>query len=134
MKVLKTPKNVVDAARAGRVGGPGGERERGALRVLFLSKCEEIASLLDAGYAQRAAFEAVFPDAAISYSQFTRYVRRYIGGKDERFERMCRFDPSVVTPPVPQPINHEESHDDARKSPEGRKETGWLHRVRSIFG
>lgn len=73
-----TPARTIKRAGSSGPGRPLAERGRGALRVPFLARREEIASMLDAGHSQRATFEKVFPEGGISYSMFSRYVRRYI--------------------------------------------------------
>lgn len=50
----------------------------GAGRVAFLARRELIQQALDAGWSIRAAFQRYAADAGMSYSQFTRYVNRYL--------------------------------------------------------
>lgn len=55
------------------------KQHRGAARVAFLARQEEIRRLFDAGHTLAAIYDA-HSDVlnVMSYSQFTRYVARYV--------------------------------------------------------
>lgn len=97
MTQAKTPKGEKKGVGSGRSGRASAQLKRGALRVLFLAHREEIASMLEAGHMQRNIHEEVFPKGPISYSQFTRYVRRFIK-KEESHERPQK--PETIKPPT----------------------------------
>lgn len=55
------------------------EREwRGAGRVAFLANQDKIAADLKSGYTVRKVYDQIENRLCISYSQFTRYVNKYI--------------------------------------------------------
>lgn len=53
-------------------------RRRGQGRVAFLAKADKFRELLEAGHAQRAIYDEHETELGISYSQFNRYVARYL--------------------------------------------------------
>jgi len=61
---------------------PSKKPRRGAGRVAFLARLEQFRELLAAGNEQRTIYDDFGGEAAlgISYSQFNRYVVRYITG------------------------------------------------------
>lgn len=54
------------------------ERPRGAGRVAFLARVEDFRKLVNAGHPVVAIYQEHGKDLGISYSQFSRYVARYI--------------------------------------------------------
>ncbi|MFQ1064287.1 TraK family protein [Bordetella trematum] len=64
-----------------------GKQHRGAARVAFLARLGAIRSLFDAGHTLTAIYDA-HRDAlgVMSYSQFTRYVARYVRGQPKRLK------------------------------------------------
>ena len=81
------------------------KRRRGAGRVAFLARCEQFRKLIAAGYEQRSIYEDFGGDTelGISYSQFNRYVVRYITGtKDDGHQRKnLRQNATPSTLPFP---------------------------------
>ncbi|EEJ6365847.1 TraK family protein [Escherichia coli] len=51
---------------------------RGAGRVAFLARLDDIRKLLDAGHPLRAIYKDFADHLGIGYPQFTRYVGKYI--------------------------------------------------------
>ncbi len=61
------------------------KQHRGAARVAFLARQEEIRRLFDAGHTLAAIYDAHSDVLGVmSYSQFTRYVARYVRGRENR--------------------------------------------------
>lgn len=54
------------------------KRERGAGRVSFLAQRDEFAKLIEAGHPLRSIYTDHQDGLGIGYTQFTRYVTRYI--------------------------------------------------------
>lgn len=54
---------------------------KGAGRVAFLARLDSFASLMNAGHPQRSIYDDHAASLGISYSQFNRYVGKYILGK-----------------------------------------------------
>lgn len=69
------------------IGAEMGKQHRGAARVAFLARLGAIRSLFDAGHTLTAIYDA-HRDAlgVMSYSQFTRYVARYVRGQPKRLK------------------------------------------------
>ncbi|HEO70998.1 MAG TPA: hypothetical protein ENN80_07015 [Candidatus Hydrogenedentes bacterium] len=59
---------------------------KGAGRVAFLARADLFRSLLNAGHPQRSIYDDHAADLGISYSQFNRYVRKYLLGKADDHE------------------------------------------------
>lgn len=59
------------------------KRVRGAGRVGFLARRDEFAKLIEAGHPLRSIYNDHQDALDISYSQFTRYVTRYIRTVDD---------------------------------------------------
>jgi hypothetical protein len=57
------------------------KNSRGAGRVAFLARIEEFRKMIDAGYTLLAIYEKYEKPLKIGYSQFARYVTRYIRSK-----------------------------------------------------
>ena len=57
------------------------KNSRGAGRVAFLARIEDIRKMIDAGYTLLVIYEKYEKHLKISYSQFARYVTRYIRSK-----------------------------------------------------
>jgi hypothetical protein len=51
---------------------------RGAGRVAFLARVPDIKKMIDEGYTVKTIYQEYETQLNISYSQFTRYVARYI--------------------------------------------------------
>ena len=62
------------------------KNSRGAGRVAFLARIEDIRKMVDAGYSLLVIYEKYEKHLKISYSQFARYVTRYIRSKP-RYEK-----------------------------------------------
>lgn len=64
------------------------KRRRGDGRVAFLAYADDFRELLNAGHPQRAIFDDYMQRLGISYSQFNRYVGRYllVGNDDGKQE------------------------------------------------
>lgn len=54
-------------------------KRKGAGRVAFLARKDEFKRLLDAGHPQRSIYDDHAAELGISYSQFNRYVGKYLG-------------------------------------------------------
>jgi hypothetical protein len=57
------------------------KNSRGAGRVAFLARIEDIRKMIDAGYTLLVIYEKYEKSLKIGYSQFARYVTRYIRSK-----------------------------------------------------
>lgn len=82
---------------------PSKKPRRGAGRVAFLARLEQFRELLAAGNEQRTIYDDFGGEAelGISYSQFNRYVVRYItGAKDDGHQRKGT---GQIAPPSPSP-------------------------------
>lgn len=63
---------------------PGGKRLKGAGRVSFLARIEQVRSEVNEGWPLVAIFDRHKADLGVlSYSQFTRYVKRYVTGSED---------------------------------------------------
>lgn len=83
---------------------PSKKPRRGAGRVAFLARLEQFRELLAAGNEQRTIYDNFGGEAelGISYSQFNRYVIRYItGAKDDGHQRKGG---GQSTPPSPSTV------------------------------
>lgn len=56
---------------------------RGEGRVKFLAHAEKIKELINSGHAQQFVYDQHADALGISYSQFNRYVSKYVLGKTE---------------------------------------------------
>jgi hypothetical protein len=74
---------------------------RGAGRVAFLARIDDFRKLLVAGHPLRAIYDDFAEQLGISYSQFTKYVGRYI--RNEKNDRHQRKDSGQITLPSPPP-------------------------------
>lgn len=54
---------------------------KGDGKILFLARLDTFKELLDAGHQQRKVFEEYESELGMSYSQFNRYVNKYIKGE-----------------------------------------------------
>ncbi|AGF73943.1 conjugal transfer protein TraK [Bartonella australis AUST/NH1] len=83
---------------------PNTKSRRGEGRVTFLFHIEEFRELLTAGHGQIVIYENFGGRAKLgmSYSQFSRYINRYIKGKkEERRQRSSRkFASSTLSDPL----------------------------------
>ncbi|HCZ8855114.1 TPA: hypothetical protein O4F33_005190 [Pseudomonas aeruginosa] len=82
---------------------PSKKPRRGAGRVAFLARLEQFRELLAAGNEQRTIYDDFGGEAelGISYSQFNRYVVRYItGAKNDGHQRKGT---GQIAPPSPSP-------------------------------
>lgn len=61
---------------------PGKRRLKGEGRVGFLARVEEIRTLIDQGYPLLSIYERHKDGLTITYSQFTRYVAKFITRKE----------------------------------------------------
>lgn len=80
---------------------PSKKPRQGAGRVAFLARLEQFQELLAAGNEQRTIYDDFGGEAelGISYSQFNRYVVRYItGAKDDGHQRKGT---GQIAPPSP---------------------------------
>lgn len=69
---------------------PSSKPRRGAGRVAFLARLDQFKTLIEAGNEQRTVYDDCGgeDELGISYSQFNRYVVRYItGAKDDGHQR-----------------------------------------------
>lgn len=65
---------------------PTGKARKGAGRVAFLAHADEFRALLTAGHPQRAIYDDHAAGLGISYSQFNRYVGKYLLEKADNHE------------------------------------------------
>lgn len=70
------------------------QHRKGAGRVAFLARADLFRSLLDAGHPQRAIYDDHAADLGISYSQFNRYVGKYLLGKAPDYEHQKDTTPA----------------------------------------
>lgn len=92
---------------------------RGAGRVAFLARRDDIQKLLDAGHTLRAIYKMHGAGLNISYSQFARYVSRYIRPP----ANVARPVPTSVSAPPPPDIPPPEKEPEA-PSPSPAKPKG----------
>ncbi|HBQ6954518.1 TPA: hypothetical protein L8O79_001763 [Klebsiella pneumoniae] len=111
---------------------PSKKPRRGAGRVAFLARLEQFRELLAAGNEQRTIYDDFGGEAelGISYSQFNRYVVRYItGAKDDGHQRKGT---GQIAPPSPSPAPTGATGGQARGSSTpaekpGQKRPGFQH-------
>ena len=84
---------------------PNKKPRRGAGRVAFLAHLEQFRRLIEAGNEQRTIYDEFGGETqlGISYSQFNRYVVRYItGAKDDGHQKEGTRPPATPRPsPAP---------------------------------
>jgi len=68
------------------------QHRKGDGRVAFLARADLFRTLVDAGHPQRSIYDDHAADLGISYSQFNRYVGKYLLGKATDHEH--QKDPS----------------------------------------
>ncbi len=115
---------------------PSKKPRRGAGRVAFLARLEQFRELLAAGNEQRTIYDDFGGEAelGISYSQFNRYVVRYItGAKDDGHQRKGT---GQIAPPSPSPAPTGAAGGQARGSStptekHGQKRPGFQHNPNS---
>lgn len=115
---------------------PSKKPRRGAGRVAFLARLEQFRELLAAGNEQRTIYDDFGGEAelGISYSQFNRYVVRYItGAKDDGHQRKGT---GQIAPPSPSPAPTGAAGGQARGSSTsaekpGQKRPGFQHNPNS---
>ncbi len=115
---------------------PSKKPRRGAGRVAFLARLEQFRELLAAGNEQRTIYDDFGGEAelGISYSQFNRYVVRYItGAKDDGHQRKGI---GQNAPPSPSPAPTGAAGGQARGSSTpaekpGQKRPGFQHNPNS---
>lgn len=115
---------------------PSKKPRRGAGRVAFLARLEQFRELLAAGNEQRTIYDDFGGEAelGISYSQFNRYVVRYItGAKDNEHQRKGIRQ---IAPPIPSPAPTGAAGGQARGSSTpaekpGQKRPGFQHNPNS---
>lgn len=115
---------------------PSKKPRRGAGRVAFLARLEQFRELLAAGNEQRTIYDDFGGEAelGISYSQFNRYVVRYItGAKDDGHQRKGI---GQIAPPSPSPAPTGAAGGQPRGSSTpaekpGRKRPGFQHNPNS---
>lgn len=73
----------------------------GAGRVAFLARAQTIQQMVEAGYPVIAIYKQHEGELGISYSQFARYVARYIGSPWRYEQTGISNRPTVDTPPAP---------------------------------
>lgn len=78
---------------------------KGAGRVAFLAHADLFRSLLTAGHSQRAIYDDHAANLGMSYSQFNRYVGKYLLKKAEDYEHQKKSStaPASSTKPAAQP-------------------------------
>ncbi len=69
---------------------------KGAGRVAFLARADLFRSLVEAGHPQRSIYDDHAADLGISYSQFNRYVGKYLLGKAPDHEHQKGDSPSAA--------------------------------------
>lgn len=61
---------------------------RGAGRIAFLARVDDMKELMKAGYPMLAIYEGYQSELKISYSQFARYVSRYIKRQEKEESKL----------------------------------------------
>lgn len=74
---------------------------KGAGRVAFLARADLFLALLNAGHPQRTIYDDHAANLGISYSQFNRYVGKYLLKKAEDHEHQKRSTLAPTTPAKP---------------------------------
>lgn len=69
----------------------------GAGRVAFLAHLETIRKEVEAGWTMQAVYDTHGPKLGITYSQFTRYVARFVKGKPPRRQEPEQEPSSALT-------------------------------------
>lgn len=78
------------------------DRSKTVGRVAFLANRDAIRDLLEKGHRNKEVFAELEDQLTISYSQFNRYVLRYItGAKDDRHQRKGPEEMIPQTPSKP---------------------------------
>jgi len=78
---------------------------KGAGRVAFLARADLFRSLVEAGHPQRSIYDDHAADLGISYSQFNRYVGKYLLGKAPDHEHQKGPAPAPSAGPNPKPAS-----------------------------
>lgn len=99
-------------------------RRKGAGRVAFLARLDLIQSLLDAGHSCRAIHDDHLDGLGISYSQFSRYLRRYTRPPAYALREQNRLEQALSQGPVPAASSARQStepgRDDAGPAPQNQ--------------
>lgn len=106
------------------------DRSKTIGRVAFLAHFDVIRDLLEKGHRNKEVFAELEAKLTISYSQFNRYVLRYISGEQKNgHQRKLTAQISPPTPypaPTPAPIG-EASDSDAQVFKTGQKRAQFKH-------
>lgn len=78
-----------------------GKPRKGAGRVTFLAHAEKFRELIKSGHPQRSIYDEHADALGISYSQFNRYVGKYVLGKTESGHQKGKVVETVVSPAEP---------------------------------
>lgn len=83
-----------------------GKPRKGAGRVTFLAHAEKIKELIASGHPQRSIYDEHAEALGISYSQFNRYVGKYVLGKTEGGHQKGKVSEAVPqpAPATPAPV------------------------------
>lgn len=82
------------------------DRSKTIGRVAFLAQCDVIRDLLEKGHRNKEVFAELEAKLTISYSQFNRYVLRYITGEQNNGHQRkltAQISPPTPTLPLHQP-------------------------------
>lgn len=113
---------------------PSKKPRRGAGRVAFLARLDQFKTLIEAGNEQRTVYDDCGGEAelGISYSQFNRYVVRYItGAKDDGHQRKGQGQIAPQSP-SPAPTRAEGDKRGASHTPApGQRRAGFEHNPNS---
>lgn len=106
------------------------DRSKTIGRVAFLAHCNVIRDLLEKGHRNREVSAELEAKLTISYSQFNRYVLRYITGEQNNGHQRKRT--AQISPPTPYPAltpapSGEARNSDARVFKTGQKRAQFKH-------
>ncbi|QPL30865.1 TraK family protein [Pseudomonas fragi] len=106
------------------------DRSKTIGRVAFLAHCDVIRDLLEKGHRNKEVFAELEAKLTISYSQFNRYVLRYITGEQNNGHQRKRT--AQISPPTPYPAptpapSGEARNSDAQVFKTGQKRAQFKH-------
>jgi len=76
---------------------------RGVGRVAFLARLADFKRLLDAGHSMRSIYDDHKNQLGIGYSQFTKYVSRYVRKADHDRHQTGSGQGQAASPQIPSP-------------------------------
>jgi len=89
----------------------GKQRRKGDGRVAFLANADKFRELLNAGHPQRSIYDDYAASLGISYSQFNRYVGKYLLAKEDDHGHQTKPATGGSRPQKPVPFAHDPNSD-----------------------